>query len=323
MKKIAIVNSSSFAEHFPEQLERLTTIGEVKRFNFPQDVEQKVLVENLKDFDYIIASVTPFFKKEFFEGCDKLKLISRHGIGYNNVDAKSAREHGVHVTIVEGVVEQDAVAENAIALLMGISRRVVESSKAAKEGNWKDRANFMGYQIRGKTTGIIGLGNIGSRVGSILKGGFKNEIFAYDPILGDEEIERRGAKPVSLETLLTESDFISLNAFLTEENYHMLNADAFQKMKDGVLIVNTARGALVDDKALLAAIESGKVAGYGSDVVENEPVGAEYFLFENERVVISPHTSAYTWECLRGMGEKVVDDVEKVNAGQLPEVLVN
>ena len=322
MKKIAIVNSSSFGQHFPDQLERLNKIGEVTRFTFPPDAAQSDLIDKLSDFDYIVASVTPFFKEEFFKACPKLKLISRHGIGYNNVDIASAEAHQVMVTIVSGIVEQDAVAENAIALLMAASRRVVSSTQAAKAGLWKNRAEFMGYQISGKVTGVIGLGNIGSKVGYILKNGFDNRVLAYDPNLSDEEIIKRGAEPATLEQIIEEADFISLNAFLSESNYHMIGAKELKKMKKSMILVNTARGALVDDKAVLDAVKNNEITAYASDVVEGEPVGAEYLLFGDDRIIISPHTSAYTWECLHGMGEKVVDDIEKVEAGKIPEVLV-
>lgn len=323
MKKIAIVNSSSFGVHFDNQFKALEDIGEVKRFRYPIDVDAKTMADNLHDMDYIIASVTPKFTSEFFALCPKLKLISRHGIGYNNIDIEAAGKHGVLVTIVDGIVEQDAVAENAIALLMSVSRRVCKSYKAAREGNWHTRAYFMGHQLRGKTTGVIGFGNIGSRVGSIMKEGFHNRLLAYDPYVSDEDLIKRGAVPVSLETLLKESDFISLNAFLDEKSYHMIGKKEFSLMKKEVILVNSARGELVDLDALLHALDEKLITGYGSDVIEKEPVGKDYPLFQYDNVIISPHTSAYTWECLKGMGDKVVDDVVRTDQGKKPHLVVN
>ncbi|MGB9608449.1 MAG: NAD(P)-dependent oxidoreductase, partial [bacterium] len=148
-------------------------------------------------------------------------------------------------------------------------------------------------------------------------------ILAYDPNLSEQEIRRYGAEPVNLEELLRESDIISLNASLTPENYHMISDKEFSLMKDGVIILNTARGELIDEKALLSALEKGKIAGLGLDVVEGEPIGKEHPLLKFENVVITPHISAYTYECLKAMGEKVVSDVERIARGEIPTEIIN
>lgn len=323
MVKIAIVNSSSFGKHFPEHIERLKKLGEVERYNFPENIDGKTLAKELMGFSIIIASVKPYYNKEFFEYKDKTILITRHGIGYDNIDLKSAVEKKVIVTKVPGDVEREAVAETAIALLMAVMRKIRSASLKVKEGKWKERAEFIGWEIKGKTVGIIGLGNIGSRVGEILKNGFNAKVIAYDPNLSEDEIRKRRAKPVSLEKLLKSSDIISLNASLTPENYHMLSFKEFSLMKNGVFIVNTARGELVDEKALISALESGKVAGVGMDVVEGEPIDENHPLLKFENVIITPHISAYTYESLKSMGDKVVSDVEKVLKGEIPDEVVN
>lgn len=323
MDRIAIVNSSSFGKYFPEQLNRLKKIGPIEFFKFPSDINPKELAETLKDYNYIIASVTPFFTKEFFENHPGVKLLTRHGIGYNNVDVTSATGHNCYVTIVEGIVEQDAVAENAIAHLMNSTRQLKCAAEAAENGEWKRRAEFMGYQIRHKTAGVIGFGNIGSRVGSILKEGFKCRLLAYDPYLSDEQLKEKGAIPVSLEELLRESDIISLNAFVNDKSYHLIKHEQIQQMKDHVMIVNTARGELVDDRAIIQAVIDRKIFSYGTDVVEGEPIDSSHPLFSSPFITVTPHTSAYTYECLEGMGEKCVSDCEKVAAGEVPLNLIN
>ncbi|AEH51798.1 D-isomer specific 2-hydroxyacid dehydrogenase family protein [Pseudothermotoga thermarum] len=323
MVKIAIVNSSSFGKYFPEHIEKLKKYGEVERFEFPENIDGKTLAEKLKGFSIIIASVKPYFNKEFFEHKDKTILIARHGIGYDNIDIKSATEKKVIVTKVTGTVEREAVAETAIALLMTVIRRIIEASTAVKQGRWRDRAKFMGWEIKGKTVGIIGFGNIGSRVGEILKNGFNVRLLAFDPNLSSEEIRKRGAEPCSLEELLRSSDIISLNASLTKENYHMLSYREFEMMKQNVIIINTARGELIDEKALMEYLNKGRVAGVGMDVVEGEPIDETHPLLKYENVVITPHIAAYTYECLKGMGDKVVEDVEKVMNKQIPNEVVN
>lgn len=321
--KIAIVNSSSFGKHFPDHIEKLKALGEVERFELPHDMRGKALAEKLMGYSVIIASVKPYYDREFFEYKDKTLLITRHGIGYDAIDIKSATEKGTLVTKVAGIVEREAVAENAIALLMDVMRRVREASLRVKEGKWQERASFMGYEIKDKVAGIIGIGNIGSRVAEILKYGFGAKVIAYDPNLSEEEIQKRGAQPVSLEELLQTSDIISLNASLNEKNYHMLSHKEFSMMKKNVFIVNTARGELIDTEALIKALKEGKVAGAGLDVVEGEPIDENHPLLAFDNVIITPHTSAYTYECLRGMGDKVVSDVEKVLRGEIPDGVIN
>ncbi|MEN2984949.1 MAG: D-isomer specific 2-hydroxyacid dehydrogenase family protein [Dictyoglomaceae bacterium] len=323
MIKIAIVNSSSFGKYFPEHIEKLKKLGEVEKFEFPEDINGKTLAEKLMGFSIIIASVKPYYNKEFFDYKDKTLLITRHGIGYDNIDIKSATEKGVIVTKVSGEIEREAVAETAIALLMSVIRKIREASLKVKEGKWKERAKFIGWEIKGKTVGIIGFGNIGSRVGEILKKGFDAKILVYDPYLSEEEIVKRGGEKVSLEELLKNSDIISLNCSLTSENYHMLSFKEFSLMKDGVFIVNTARGELIDEKALISALELGKVGGVGVDVVEGEPIDENHPLLKFENVVITPHISAYTYEALKAMGDKVVSDVERVLRGEIPEEVIN
>lgn len=323
MNRIAIVNSSSFGNVFPEHLERLKQIGDVEFFRFPKDITGIELADKLKDFNYIIASVTPFFKRDFFEHHPGCRIISRHGIGYNNVDIQAATDNQTYVSIVEGIVEQDAVAENAIALLMNITRRQTPAIQSIKQNEWHTRAEYLGYQVRNKVVGIIGYGNIGSRVGSILKGGFDCNVLAYDPNITEDQLRKLGVTPVTFDRLIEESDIISLNAYLSKDNYHIISKDVISRMKKNVIIVNTARGELVDNDAILEVLESNHLFGYGADVVENEPIDARHPLLTHENVVITPHISAYTYECLRGMGDKCVNDVERVAKGLKPNHLIN
>lgn len=321
--KIAIVNSSSFGRNFPEHMKRLEVLGQVDRFEVPKDMGGKELAEKLMGYSIIIASVTAQYNREFFEHKDKTLLITRHGIGYNNIDVTAATEKGTIVTKVDAIVEREAVAENAIALLMHSIRRVGPAAAKVKEGKWAERAKFIGYEIKDKTAGVIGFGNIGSRVGEILKYGFNAKLVAYDPLQSEEEIRKKGAEPVSLEELLRTADIISLNAFVNTESYHMLSEKEFSLMKKGVFIVNTARGELMDEGALIKALDEGKIEGLGLDVIEGEPIDENHPLLAYENVVITPHTSAYTYECLEGMGNKVVTDVERVLRGETPDTVIN
>jgi len=321
--KIAIINSSSFGKNFPEHIEQLEQFGAIERFDVPTRMPATELAELLADHEIIISSVTPFFTREFFELKKNLRLISRHGIGYNNIDIKAATEHGVAVTIVNPEIENDAVAENAIAILMSQVRQVIPAEAATKTSNWAKRNKFLGIQLREKTAGVIGFGNIGSRVGEILKGGFNVRLLVFDPYVSDEYLASFGAERAELDDLLAQSDVISLNAKVTAESKYMISDREFGLMKDGVYIVNTARGELFDEDALVRALETDKLAGVAMDVVENEPIDGNHRLLKYDNVLITPHTSAYTQECLYGMGDKVVSDVVKIMNNEVPDVLVN
>ena len=321
--KIAIVNSSSFGRIFTDHINRLKKIGEVKRFDVDSQIGGKELAHLLQGYNYIISGVTPFFTKEFFDNKDELKLITRHGIGFNNIDLEAAKDHGTYVTKVAALVERDAVAENCIANLLSVMRKTIQANQAAKTGNWEKRASFIGNGLSDKTVGIIGIGNIGSRICEILNYGFRAKVLAYDPNKDDLYCQSFGADKVDLDTLLEKSDVICLAASLNEENYHMLSTTEFAKMKDRVYISNCSRGALIDEKAMVAALGSKKVAGFATDVLEVEPALECHPYFDFENSIVTTHTSAYTYECLSGMGEKCVGDCEKVFYGQKPDGIVN
>ena len=321
--RIAVVNSSSFGLHFPDHIARLADVGVVKSFQFPPDIAGEELADALDGYQYIIASVAPRFSEAFFARKDRTRLIARHGIGFDSVDLASATRRGVIVTKVAGWVEREAVAEHTIALMIEVMRRAGEADSVVRSGQWSRRARLVGFEIKGKTLGVIGSGNIGSRVCEIASRGFGARVIAHSPYQNAGEVEGYGAEKVDLSTLIRESDIISLHCALTPETRGMLSERQFAQMKDGVFLVNTARGELVDEVALAAAVGSGKIAGLGVDVVASEPAGADHPLLRFSNVVMTPHISAYTMESLRLMGEKMVDDVERVSSGRFPEDVVN
>ncbi|WP_294883412.1 D-isomer specific 2-hydroxyacid dehydrogenase family protein [uncultured Gilliamella sp.] len=321
--KIAIINSSSFGKYFPNHLERLEKIGEVKHFTFENNIPGKELAEALQDFNIVIASVRPFFNKEFFDNKKQpLLLLSRHGIGFNNVDVVAAKEHGTIVTIVPPLVERDAVAENAVTNLLALIRQTVQSQEAVKSNEWKKRASFLGINVTGKVIGIIGCGNIGSRVAEIFKHGFNARLLVVDPNVNVDWANKNNIEIVELDYLLQNADIISLNASLNETSYHILKAPQFSLMKKGVYITNTARAELIDETPLLNALDNGTVAGHATDVMYVEPSYSDHPLVKHPKVLVTPHTSAYAIECLQGMGEKCVQDVENfVNNLELQSVV--
>ena len=316
---IAIVNSSSFGKLFPDHIERLKKIGPIERFDFSSTVDELELAKQLQGFNIIVAGVTPFYWKNFFAHKDELLLITRHGIGHDNIDKQAAKEHGTIVSIVPPLVERDAVAEYAVTNLLALMRKTVPAANAAQQDRWNDRAQFIGYNLSGKTVGVIGCGNIGSRVAEIFKNGFNMRLLVVDPNIDSNWANALGAEVVDLNTLLSQADVISLNASLNDSSYYLLNEQAFGKMKKGVYITNTARGDLIKEDAVLKALDQGIVYGLATDVLHEEPAPNTHPYFGHKNILVTPHISAYTMECLRGMGEKCVVDVERVTRGEKPD----
>lgn len=321
--RIGIVNSSTFGRYFPDLMERLAKIGEVERIEVDPDIKGEKLADRLSGFQFIIASVTPNFSRDFFAFNDDVILIARHGIGYNNVDVKAATEKGVAVTRVLGIHERDAVAELTISLAMICLRQIVPATQAVRDGKWDKRKGFVGRELSKMKVGIIGYGNIGSRVAEIIKEGFGAEVYAYDPNVSDAIIEKNGIRPSSFNEILKESDLLSFNASLNPGNYHFIGKDEFKLMKDGVIIINTARGELIKEAELAEAVKSGKVAAVGLDVSEREPIEPDNPLLGLENVYIVPHIGGYTEYSLRKMDEKMVEDIEAIVRGKIPDQLVN
>jgi len=325
---ISIVNSSTFGKHFKEHISTLEAFAEIQHVTVPADIDGDALAEQIKNSDGIIASVTPRFPRKTLEQCTKLRLLARHGIGCDNVDLVAATELGIQVSRVKGIVEREAVAEYAVALLLAASRLIPHGSHAVKNSDWASRSRMVGMELKGKTIGIIGLGNIGSRSAEILSNGFNANIIAADPYITKERFMQFNATEVKLDELIKRSNAILFHCPLTAETKRMLGKDQFAAMQKGAVLVNTCRGELVDEDALYDALHSGPLGSYATDVVEAEPIDGNHRLAKLDNALITPHLGGYSWESLHGMGQTCVDDTVSVIqkngiAGELanPEVL--
>ncbi len=305
---IAIVNSSTFGKHFSEHIDTLQQFADIQHVVVPADIDADALAAQLKNSDGIIASVTPKFPRRTLEQLDKLVLLVRHGIGCDNVDLEAATELGILVSRVKGVVEKEAVAEYAVSLLMTAARKVAVGSQAVKNSAWSTRAGMIGIELKGKTIGIIGLGNIGSRSAEILSRGFGANVIASDPYIAKERFAQFDAREVSLDELIRTAHVILFHCPLTEETRRMLGQAQFASMQRGAILVNTCRGELVDEDALYDALQTGQLGAYATDVVEGEPIDGNHRLAKLDNVLITPHLGGYSWESLHGMGQTCVDD---------------
>ena len=325
---ISIVNSSTFGKHFLDHVSTLEKFADIQHVTAPADIEADALAEKIKNSDGIIASVTPRFPQKTLVQCTKLKLLARHGIGCDNVDLQAATELGIAVSRVKGIVEREAVAEYAVALLMAASRLLPQGSQAVKNSEWASRSRMVGMELKGKTIGIIGLGNIGSRTAEILSNGFNANVIATDPYIDKDRFKQFNAREVSLEELISSASAILFHCPLTAETKRMLGKAQFAAMQKGAVLVNTCRGELVDEDALYNALQHGPMAAYATDVVEGEPIDGNHRLAKLNNAIITPHLGGYSWESLHGMGQTCVDDMVSVFqnngvAGELanPEVL--
>ncbi|MGI5962733.1 MAG: hydroxyacid dehydrogenase [Lawsonibacter sp.] len=252
--------------------------------------DQKELAEKLKEVDALLVRVMDV-SREMIENAPNLKMISKHGVGVDNICMDACKERGVVVTITPGANSQ-AVAEHTFALLMTLAKNVIPVSDAYRKIGFEAKNYKEGTELEGKTLGIIGCGRIGSRVAKMGYGGFDMEVLVYDPYL---DTVPQGCKKVeNLEELLSRSDFVTLHAPLTQETQHIIDAKALAAMKPTAYLLNCARGPMIDEEALIAALKEGKLAGAGLDVTEAEPADPKNPLFEMSNVILTPHYAPST-----------------------------
>lgn len=307
--RVAIVNSKSFGR-FTDAVSRLAKRCIVDQIEVAKNILGKELAEKLSGYHFVIASVTPRYGEDFFKTNSDVVMILRHGIGLDNVDLKAAEEHGVKIVAVPGYKEREAVAEHAVALMLSALRRVVEANDSVRKGEWQERARFVSRNISSLTIGILGFGNIGSKVAEILRKGFGAKVIAYDPYVQEVKMRALGVDPVkSVAELMAESDIVTLHTNLTPETYHIISRETLKGARRGIIVVNTARGELIDQDALVEALEKGIVSAAALDVVENEPIGLEHPLLKYSNIVVTPHIAAYTLEALAAMDETIVEAI--------------
>lgn len=263
------------------------------------------LVKAVGDYDALVVRGRTKVTAEVFDAAKKLKVVGRAGVGVDNIDLESAKKHGV--TVVNAPVATTvAVAELTFGLLLALSREFPRADATMKGGEWLKK-ELQGVELNGKTLGIIGYGRIGMEVGK-RAAAFGMNVIAYDPLVQESDIKGRGAEPVSIQDLYEWSDFISLHLPLNVQTRDLIGPMAFSEMKDGVRIVCAARGGIIDEPALLAALNSGKVAAAALDVFANEPPGPTD-LINHPKVIATPHIGAQTVEAQVRAAEDIADEV--------------
>lgn len=244
------------------------------------------------------------------------KAIGRFGIGVDNIDLKVAGELGISVNYVPDYC-LDEVSDQAMAMIISMARKIPQSNKLVQSGRWEMPAVVPMYRLRGKTVGLIGFGNI-PRLMAPKAQAFGFNVIASDPYAPKELFEKYAVESVSMDELYERSDFISVHAPLLPETKGLVNKDAFKKMKDTAIIVNTARGPLINEKDLIEALDKNEIGGAGLDVVETEPLPENSPLIGRDNVILAPHTAFYSVEALEELQTKAASDVARVLNGEEP-----
>ena len=288
---------------------------------FANSLEEVSLIKEVKEVDGIIIRANGKVTRKMMEFAPKLKVIGRHGVGVENIDLEAAAEKGIWVVNTPDA-NDISVAEHFFGLALVLSKMLKKADIALREGRWEARYQYIGRELHGKTLGILGFGRIGKSVGQIGHQGFDMKVLYYDAVRYEEMEKEIKAEQVSLEELLTRSDYISINLPMLPATKGLLKEKEFNLIKPTAYIINLARGPIWDEKALYAALKSGKIAGAGSDVYEVEPAGEELPLLRLENFLGTPHMAAHTEEALRRMS-MVAEDVIRVLEGKAPLHPVN
>jgi glyoxylate reductase len=288
-------------------------------------LSEEKLCEAIKDADAIIPVIPDLINKKVIAAAgNKLKVIATYSVGFDHIDLKTATSKGIYVGNTPGNLTE-AVAEHALALIFALARRVVEADRYCRTGRYKfwDPMQMIGPKLTGKTLGIIGFGRIGQFLAKMCRFGLGMDILYTDVIAHPEAEETVDAKKVDLDYLLGNSDIVSIHCNLCDETKHLIGEDQFQKMKPLAYLINTARGPIVNEEALVSALERGIIAGTALDVFENEPK-INRGLLKMDNVILTPHIASATWEARIQMARMVAENVIDVLINHKPpRYLVN
>lgn len=318
MKKLLLT------EPFVEYTDRggLDKLKGLADFVVAHDTNEATLVEESADADGIFCRLAKVTAKVIVAGRN-LRVIGKPGVGTENIDLDTATANGVMVVNVP-MLNADSVAEHTIGLALSLTKSITVSDRKLRAEGWRCRDDIWPHthQLNGKTFGIVGLGNIGSRV-ALLARAFGCRVLAYDPYISDEKAKGVGAVRVDLKTLLSQSDVVTVNSPLTEETHHLIDGESFKLMKKTAILVNTGRGPVIDERSLLEALGEKTIAGIGLDVFEEEPLASNNPLLKFENVVMTPHLAGLTYEVRVKSMELVFEDMVRAMKGERPVNLVN
>lgn len=296
------------------------SIGSLCSFTSLDEYEGRdELLDEVERFDAIILR-TLDVDRELITEAKNLKVVAKHGAGLDNVDIAAASEHNVVVCNTPGANNR-AVAEHSLTLLLAVRRQVCKANQHIENGLW-ERNKFTSHELNGDTLGLFGFGNIGRKVAD-LSSGFGLNVVTYDPYVDEEELPEDVRKVDTKADLFRDTEIVSVHTPLTKETENAISEVEFEQMSDEGILVNTARGGIVDEDALVDALRNDEISGAGLDVFAEEPVSSESQIATLENTICSPHIGGVTVEALENMSERAARNVEKVYNGTVPESTVN
>jgi len=301
--------------------DRARSLFDVQLNEADEQLDAAALARAMREADGLIPCVADRISAELLAAPDRrVKIVANYGVGYNNIDVGAAKANSVVVTNTPDVLTEDT-ADLAITLLLATARRLGEGEREVRSGKWTGwrPTHLLGTRVNGKTLGLIGIGRIGRAVARRAHHGFGMRVLYHDPYpLSDAEAAAIGAeRRDSIEAVLGESDFVSLHCPATPETRHLMNAARFAQMRKGSILVNTARGDVVDEAALVDALGAGRIAAAGLDVFEREPA-VPAVLSSMQNVVLLPHLGSATVETRVAMGMRALDNLEAFFGGTAP-----
>lgn len=278
---------------------------------------QAELAGMIGDYDVLIMRVDPAINKEILDAAKNLKVIGVCSVGLNHIDLDTAKAKGIQVFNAPGL-NSNAVAELTFSKMLDVSRHTIPANYDVKVNKTWDKYKFVGRELRGKTLGILGFGRVGQRVGQLAHA-FLMDVVAYDPYLPAHVFEEQNAKSCSIDEVLAVSDFVTIHMPLTPETKDLFNAKSIAEMKDGAVVLNMARGGIVNEQDMYEALKSGKLGGYASDVMANElaagglteGAGFDSPLFECDNFIVTPHLGAQTVDASRDIGAHIINKVKE------------
>ena len=305
MKKV-LITPRSFGKYNKEELVEKLHKNEIEPVFNPYGtiMNEEQMKVALQDMDGLIVGVDPV-SKDVLQSADKLRTIAKYGVGIDNIDCEIAKEKGISISRTINA-NANAVADYAMALMMSVARRVVEINSGCHNNDWSKKEAL---DVYGKTIGVLGLGAIGKGVVKRASG-FDMKIYGYDVIRDDEFLNKYQVQFTDVDTIIRECDFISLHLPLTEQTKHILNKENLSAAKENLIIVNTARGGLIDEEDLYELLKDHKIYGLGLDVFEHEPP-QDSRLMTLPNVVVSSHTAASSQEAINAMSRMAVDNLIK------------
>jgi D-3-phosphoglycerate dehydrogenase len=263
-----------------------------------------------------------YAQRELIARMPKLLVISTGGAGFDTVNVKDCTQAGVLVVNQSGG-NAEAVASHVVAMMLSLSKKIVQTNHALRRGAMQDRSAYIGTDVHGRTIGIVGLGNVGRRVAELCRTLFRMQVIACDPYLDEATVAARGAVKVTLDELLRRADFVSINCPLDDSTRRMIGAREFALMQPHAYFITTARGFIHDERALAEALAAKKIAGAGIDVWDKEPPPADHPLLQFDNVVASPHTAGVTREARANMGKIAAEQLIMILDGKRPPRLIN